>query len=99
MESRNYIVQFHGSLAEEFGGEERYVNARNLQDVFNGLISACGRTFKKAILDGKWHIITGEKKEEELLPTDNYLPEKLVTFPIQEERLHIFPAVIGAGGK
>lgn len=99
MESRNYIVQFHGSLAEEFGGEERYVNARNLQDVFNGLISACGRTFKKAILDGKWHIITGEKKEEELLPTDNYLAEKLVAFPIQEERLHIFPAVIGAGGK
>ena len=99
MENRNYIVQFHGSLADTFGGEERHLNARNIQDVFNGLTSACGIAFRQAILEGKWHIVAGEKENEELTPDDKFIAAKFVTFPIKEEKLHIFPAVIGAGGK
>lgn len=99
MTNKLYSVYFHGTLGDTYGFQKREVMGASVQDVFAGLTSGLPDTFRDTILEGSWHIVLGETLEEELSPLDKYLSSELVTFPTEENELHVFPAIIGAGGK
>jgi predicted phage tail protein len=89
--SQVYNVQLHGLLAEEFGADSIEIYAKHIKDVFAGLSSRFGDKFKDTILEGAWHIASGKQ--------DNFLSEEMLDFPVESTDLHVFPAILGAGGK
>lgn len=92
-------VYLHGYLGEEFTKEKIEVNGKDVRDVMSLLISRFGVKFRNVIEEGAWHLIQGKKDNEEVVEEDNFLSEELLEFPFQEDDLHLFPAIIGAGGK
>jgi predicted phage tail protein len=99
MEKKLYKVYFHGKLAKDFGKGEFEVVGIHLKDIFSGLVSRFGQGFQDTIINGSWHITAGKLISKKLTPDDNFLSEELVDFPIDSEELHVFPAILGAGGK
>lgn len=94
-----YTVRMYGSLGNTFTTEPIKVSADGLRDIFGCLVSRFGEEFRDTILEGAWHITVGERKSVELTPEDNFLSEELVEFPIEDEEIHIFPVIAGAGGR
>jgi predicted phage tail protein len=99
MEQKLYKVNFHGKLAKDFGKGTYEVMGVHLKDVFSGLSSRFGQAFQDTIVNGSWHITAGKRKKTRLNKDDNFLSEEVVEFPIDSDELHVFPAIIGAGGK
>lgn len=91
-----YSVRLHGALAQEYGGDTIEVCGNNVRDVFQGLVSRFGESFKQTILKGSWHITSGKREKDKLSEEDNFLSEDDVLLPQMSEELHIFPALVGA---
>lgn len=91
-----YSVKLHGALAQEYGEDTIEVYGNNVRDVFQGLVSRFGETFKQTILKGSWHITSGKRGKDKLSEEDNFLSEDDVLLPQMSEELHIFPALVGA---
>lgn len=94
-----FKIYFHGSLAAAYGEVAMEVYAGNVQEAFKGLTGRFGNKFKHTILNGSWHITKGRRYTKHLLPEDDYMTEPEVILPCNEEELHIFPAIVGAGGR
>jgi predicted phage tail protein len=92
MEDRLYNITLHGSLGETFTKETIQIWATSVKDVFTCLSQRYGQKFKKTILEGSWHIMQGN------LSNEDYLSEETIDLYTDTE-LHVFPAIIGAGGK
>lgn len=91
-----YSVRLYGALAQEYGANTIEVSGNNIRDVFQGLVSRFGETFKQTILKGSWHITSGKREKGKLSERDNFLSEEDVLLPQMKEELHIFPALVGA---
>lgn len=94
-----FKIRLYGSLGKEYGKDIIEVYADGVQQVFQNLCSRFGDRFKKTIINGGWHITKGRRYTSHLLEEDNYMKEIEVGFPIIEDELHIFPAIMGSGGK
>ena len=99
MEMKLYSVNLYGSLGNDYTTDTIKIYAKDIKDVFAGLCSRFGDTFQSTILHGAWHITTGKRKSPELSEYDRFLSEELIDFPLEENELHVFPAIQGAGGK
>jgi predicted phage tail protein len=99
MEMKLYSVNLYGSLGNDYTTETIKIYAKDIKSVFAGLCSRFGDTFQSTILHGSWHITTGKRKSQELSEYDKFLSEELIDFPLEENELHVFPAIQGAGGK
>lgn len=99
MQRRLFKMTLHGEVGKTYGTETIEVYAKNVQEVFSNLVSRFGETFKQTILEGAWHITQGSILQDKVSPLDKFLEPELVDFPIQETDLHLFPAIVGAGGK
>lgn len=99
MEAKLYTIKLHGFLAEKYSSEAMQIYGKTVQDLVANLVARFGEQFKTDILEGAWHITLGKCLNDKVSPLDKFLSEDLVNFPLEEDELHIFPAVIGAGGK
>jgi len=90
-------IKFHGSLTK-YEKDFMQVAAKDTRKVFKYLVARFGETFKQEILNGKWHITKGKRKQKELKKSDDYMSEPEVDFPLQTTELHVFPVISGAGG-
>lgn len=95
MDRKLYNIQFHGSLAEQFGDDIQLCHALHLQDAVEALVAKFGDIFRTTILNGAWHIVVGNPEKENPV----CLSEKHVNFSLQDTELHFIPAIYGAGGK
>lgn len=93
-----YSVKMYGELADQFGGQVRTMYAKDMVDIIRGLISDLGVTFRHTFANGAYQIVLGKKQEDYVTENDKFLQENLLDFPIQEQEVHIFPAIQGAGG-
>jgi predicted phage tail protein len=93
-----YTINMYGALGQTFGETPVQLYAKDLKDIFSGLSSRFGNSFKDTILEGAWQITLGKRESSELKETDNFISEELVDFPLLENEIHIFPAICGAGG-
>lgn len=94
-------VYLHGSLGKKFGKTPIQLVSSSIRDTFCGLHSALGEAFTNTIRDGSWHISTGTRsvKTDKPHKSDNFRSAEELDLSISEEELHIFPAIVGAGGK
>lgn len=99
MKQQLFKVHFHGKLAKDYGKDVYEVYGVHLKDVFSGLTSRFGQKFQDTILNGAWHITSGKRSKNKLTEDDNFISENQVEFPLDDNELHVFPAVMGAGGK
>lgn len=99
MKQQLFKVHFHGKLAKDYGKDVYEVYGVHLKDVFSGLTSRFGQKFQDTILNGAWHITSGKRNKNKLSEDDNFISEKEIEFPLSDNELHVFPAVMGAGGK
>lgn len=99
MERKLYSVKLYGKLAKDYGSDTIQVYGIHLKDVFAGLVSRFGDSFKSTILNGQWYITKGSRESDQLKETDDFISEEFVEFPMFENEIHVFPAVVGAGGK
>lgn len=97
LNSKLFKVKLYGLLGDDYTRETIEIYANTVQEVFSGLQSRFGESFKDTILNGGWHITTGSRRTEILSKEDTFLSEEEVTLPIEVEELHVFPAVVGAG--
>ena len=88
---KKYKIKLHSNLSK-YSNEVMEVYANDLRDIFGYLCSRFGEDFKQTILNGAWHILKGNYKDE------NYILEHEVDLPIMEDEIHVFPAISGAGG-
>lgn len=99
MDRTLHRIKLYGSLGEKFGTDPIEIYASSTRDIFRGLSSRFGEKFKRMVVDGAWHITKGQRKSNKISPKDFFMSEPEVDLPVQEEELHIFPAVVGAGGR
>jgi predicted phage tail protein len=99
MEAKLFTITMYGFLGKQFGKNPIEIYAKDTKDVFAGLSSRFGDSFKEIILNGAWHITCGKRNTRKLSAEDNFLSEELIDFPLVDNELHIFPAITGAGGK
>ena len=99
MKQQLFKVHFHGKLAKDYGKDIYEVYGVHLKDVFSGLTSRFGQKFQDTILNGAWHITSGKRNKSKLTTEDNFISENEIEFPLDSNELHVFPAVMGAGGK
>jgi len=97
LNKQKYTIYFHGLLGKVYGIQSNEVYGRNIQEAFSWLSARFGTGFRETILQGSWHITQGTRESEILSETDNFIPEDLITFPIESTELHIFPAITGSG--
>jgi predicted phage tail protein len=97
--SQYYTIYLHGLLKKEFTSDAINIYAINIQEAFEGLCSRFGHKFKTTILEGSWHITEGKRNSEELASSDNFIFPEMLQFPIKSTELHVFPAIVGSGGK
>lgn len=90
-------IYFHGTLGETYGKDCIEIYAQTIQLVFSGLTARFGNTFRKLIIDNNWYIISGQKKEEELLESDKFFSEEEVSLCLPSTELHVYPAISGSG--
>jgi predicted phage tail protein len=97
---REHTVYLHGLLGKKYGKKPISIYGYNLQDVFKGLSCRFGNEFKERIKSGMWHITTGkrETKSDKPVATDNFRGEEEVEMFIDDNEIHVFPQVAGAGG-
>lgn len=99
MERTLHRVKLYGILAEEFEKDFIEIYAGSAKEIFRALSSRFGDKFTQLIIANGWHLVQGQKTGTTPKEEDTFLGEGEVELPYLQEELHIFPAVIGAGGR
>lgn len=99
MERKLHKVKLYGSLAKDYGSMTIEVYAKDLKEIFRALSSRFGEHFKTTIINNAWHITKGKRKSTSLKKNDSFISTDEVDLPLLDNEIHIFPAIIGAGGK
>jgi predicted phage tail protein len=94
-----HTVYLHGKLGKLYGTEGIEISGRDVKEIFQGLKANFGRGFHNLIKDGYWQITRGKRKvdSEFILERDVVVNDYEVEMPLQENELHVFPALLGAG--
>lgn len=99
MQNKECKIYLHGSLGETYGTEPMSVYTKTTKTAFQYLSSRLGVSFKQTILQGNWHIAKGSITSSSVSELDDCMPPEEVELPLQENELHVFPEIGGAGGK
>lgn len=98
MDTIRHAIYFHGTLGSSFGTGPYFVYADTIQEIFKGLTSRFGDTFKDTIVAGNWHILPGTRTtNQSIIESDSSIDTIEVELPCQHEVLNVYPAITGAG--
>jgi predicted phage tail protein len=98
MKKQLYKIRLYGLLKQKFTTDIVELYAKDVREVFEGLQSRFGEEFREIIINGAWHITKGGRTSDKLSVDDDYMSEGEIDLPLTVEELHVFPAVLGAGG-
>lgn len=93
------IIKLHGYLGETFTTAPIELMSKDIGEIVRMLIHRFGDKFQTILEEGQWHLIKGAKTTKEVAETDNFISEQSLGLPVLDAELHIFPAIVGAGGK
>lgn len=99
MERKLYKVKLYGSLGKKYGTGTIEIYSKDLKEIFRALSSRFGEHFKTTVVNGSWHITKGKRKSITLSKEDTFISTEEVDLPLSDNEIHIFPAIMGAGGK